>query len=65
MEFYGFTNAEAEVAQLLVNGLELRQIAKLRAVTLETVRSQVKCILAKSDCRGREQFIRELLQLFI
>lgn len=61
MEMYGLTPAEAELAQILSHGMSLEDAARLRHVTLNTARSQLKQIFAKTDTRRQG----ELLQLVL
>jgi DNA-binding CsgD family transcriptional regulator len=45
---YDLTPAETEVAVLLAQGLAPAQIAERRAVSVETVRNQIKALLEKT-----------------
>lgn len=49
-DVYGFSHAEAEVATALSGGASAEDVARLRAVSLTTVRSQIRSILGKSEC---------------
>jgi DNA-binding CsgD family transcriptional regulator len=48
-ELYGLTRAEAEVALRFSGGATAEEVARMRQVSLETVRSQVKTILRKTN----------------
>ena len=61
MQVYGLTPAEAELAQLLAQGRSLEEAAKVRHVTLNTARSQLKQVFAKTDTNRQG----ELLQLVL
>ncbi|MEM9358209.1 MAG: alpha/beta hydrolase [Pseudomonadota bacterium] len=60
---FGLTKAEAEICKLLFANRDLDAVAKARAVTLGTVRNQVKQILSKTDARSKAQLIRLLAML--
>jgi len=62
-ELYDFTRAEAAVAQELLQGRSIAEIAALRHRSMETVRSQVKVVLAKTGCRSQLDFVRRLAPL--
>jgi DNA-binding CsgD family transcriptional regulator len=60
---YGMTPTECRVADMLLEGLELREIAGRMHITLETTRFHVKRVLAKSGARRQSEFIRLMLAL--
>ncbi|MEE2665757.1 MAG: helix-turn-helix transcriptional regulator [Myxococcota bacterium] len=60
-EVYGLTPAESELAQLLAQGRSLEEAATARHVTLNTARSQLKQVFAKTDTNRQG----ELLQLVL
>jgi DNA-binding CsgD family transcriptional regulator/PAS domain-containing protein len=60
---YALTPAETEIANGLLTGLSLEEIARLRAVSLATVRTQLKTILAKTDTRRQADLVRLLATL--
>lgn len=62
-ELYDLTRAEAAVAAGLLNGLTAEELALSRSVNRETVRSQIKRVLAKTGCRSQVDFIRRLAPL--
>jgi len=61
MDVYGLTPAEAELAQLLAQGHSLEEAARARNVTLNTARSQLKQVFAKTETSRQG----ELLQLVL
>jgi DNA-binding CsgD family transcriptional regulator len=61
--FYGFTRAESEIANSLLAGLSIDEIATLRRVSLGTVRQQVKSILTKTGVSRQSDLIRLLMTL--
>jgi len=54
-EMFALTGAEADVAQLLMTGLSMREIGLQRGVSFETVRSQCKRINAKLGVDGQSE----------
>jgi len=62
-ELYDLTRAEATVANRILEGLSVNEIAGDHRVSRETVRSQVKKILAKTGCRSQADFVRRLAPL--
>lgn len=60
-DVYGLTPAEAELAQLLAQGRSLEEAAGIRGVTLNTARSQLKQVFAKTETNRQG----ELLQLVL
>ena len=58
---YGLTGAETEVAALMRDGLPAPEIAEQRGVAPETVKTQIKAILAKTGTRNRVQFVWKLV----
>lgn len=55
---YGLTDAEAQVCALLGDGRSAREIAEIRGVSLDTVKSQRKAILRKTRCADRLALVR-------
>jgi DNA-binding CsgD family transcriptional regulator len=62
-DIYGLTDAEAEVLRLLVAGHDSEEMAEMRGVSLDTVRTQIKRILAKTDTHGRPALVRLALSV--
>jgi DNA-binding CsgD family transcriptional regulator len=62
---WNFTEAEREVALLLLKGLSLKEIATVRATSERTVRVQTRAIYAKAGLSGRAAlsafFLEDLL----
>ncbi len=58
---YGLTNAEAELVQLLVSGHSLDEVSGLRGVTMNTVRSQLKHVFAKTDTKRQGDLVRLII----
>lgn len=54
---FGFTPTEARVALLLAQGWDAAEIAIALEVQVNTVRSHVKQLLAKSDTRRQAEFV--------
>lgn len=52
-----FTYSEGIVFNLLINGMSGSDIAKYRNVSRETVKSQIKQILLKTNCRSQVQLL--------
>ena len=59
--FYDLTPAEAELVVLLAEGVSLEEAAKRRGVTINTVRSQLKNVFAKTDTNRQGELIRLVL----
>jgi len=60
---YDFTPAEADVAVELAQGLTPAQIAKARAVSLATVRSQMKSAFFKAGVTRQADLVSKLLSM--
>ena len=60
---FGLTAKEAEVALALVAGASASAIARDRAVSLETIRSHLKMIFAKTGTRRQAHLVAMILQL--
>jgi len=60
---YGLTKAQSEVANSLLMGFSLEEIAKTRGATLGTVRQQVKAILNRTGTERQRDLIRLLLAI--
>jgi DNA-binding CsgD family transcriptional regulator len=58
---WGLTEAERDVAMFAIKGLSVQEMARLRATTEGTVKSQTAAIYRKANVSGRPQ----LLSLFI
>ena len=60
MSMFDLTRAEGEVCRWLMLGMTGREIASLRKVSCETVKSQIRSALSKTDCKRRADLIRLL-----
>jgi DNA-binding NarL/FixJ family response regulator len=54
------TPCEQTVAELLCEGLTLAQIARLRGVSINTIKSQVRQVFRKLDVESRVALVRKL-----
>lgn len=63
IELYGFSQAEARLAVLLAQGRTLQEAADERGVGVETVRSQLRSLLAKSGVHRQADLVRLLARL--
>lgn len=59
----GLTAAEQSVAEHLLVGLRVEEIAMRRGVGQETIRTQIKEILGKAGCTRQVDLVRKLAQL--
>ncbi|GHE79429.1 DNA-binding protein [Camelimonas fluminis] len=59
-ELYDLTRAEAAVAMDLLQGTSVSGIATAKGRSVETVRSQVKRVLAKTGCASQLDFVTRL-----
>jgi DNA-binding CsgD family transcriptional regulator len=57
-KIYGLTAAETRVTRYLVSGLDPQQIAEQTSTSINTVRTQVRSILAKADVTRHADLIR-------
>lgn len=62
-ELYDLTTAEARVASSLAAGLTVSQIARTHSKSVNTVRVQVRALLAKTGTCRQSEFIRLLSRL--
>jgi DNA-binding CsgD family transcriptional regulator len=60
---FGFTPCEADVALRLVGGASAEEVAARRAVSLDTVRHQIRSILRKSEANNLRDFERLMATL--
>ncbi len=59
---YALSKSEEQVCTLLLDGLTNQEIADSRGTSIETIKSQVKAILSKSNTESRLLLIRKILQ---
>lgn len=62
-ELYDLTRTEAAIANGMLEGFTADELATSRGVSRETVRSQIKKVLAKTGCRSQADFVRRLAPL--
>jgi pimeloyl-ACP methyl ester carboxylesterase/DNA-binding CsgD family transcriptional regulator len=62
-EAFGLTAAEVEIVRGVTLGLPLRDIAEARGRSVETVRTQVRSVLAKTETHGQAELVRVVLGL--
>ena len=62
-EAFGLTVAEVEIVQGMTLGLPIKDIAESRGRSAETVRTQVRSILAKTETHSQSELIRVVLGL--
>jgi DNA-binding CsgD family transcriptional regulator len=60
---YGLTQTETLVCRLIAQGIPLRQIAEMRGVSLDTVKSQSRTIYGKTQTRNRRELVRRALSI--
>lgn len=62
---WGLTEAESQVALLLLKGLSLKEVAEVRSVSERTVRQQARAVYKKGGLEGRADlaafFLEDLL----
>jgi DNA-binding CsgD family transcriptional regulator len=56
-KLFCLTAAEADVAALLAEGLDLAQISKSRRVSLATIRTQVKAVASRMGCQRQAEVV--------
>ncbi len=61
-ELYGLTRSEALLANGLVNGLTVDEIALAHGVTLNTVRTQLKSVLTKTSTSRQTELVALILR---
>lgn len=60
-QLYGFSPAETRLAEALVGGSNPSEYAQTHGVTLNTVRTQLKALLAKTGTRRQAELVRLLI----
>ncbi len=63
MKLYGLTGAEAALAADLLVGLEPREIAERRGRSLNTVRTQLAGLMAKTNVNRQTDLVRLLARM--
>ena len=59
-QIFGLTSTEAQLTEMVGEGLTNAQIAERRERSVETVNAQVKAVLGKTQCANRTQLVRLL-----
>ncbi|MGH9805895.1 MAG: helix-turn-helix transcriptional regulator [Terriglobia bacterium] len=59
---FDLTPAEVRVATALVQGRDLKDVAKAQRISIETIRSQLKSIYGKTDTHRQAQLVELLLR---
>ncbi|WP_168733037.1 LuxR C-terminal-related transcriptional regulator [Aliigemmobacter aestuarii] len=62
-EAFGLTMAEVEIVQAITLGLPLKDIAEARGRSVETVRTQLRSILSKTETHSQSELVRVVLGL--
>ncbi|MEH7827597.1 LuxR C-terminal-related transcriptional regulator [Gemmobacter denitrificans] len=62
-EAFGLTGAEVEIVRGITLGLPLKQIAEQRGRSIETVRTQARSILAKTETHSQSELVRVVIGL--
>ena len=60
---FGLTAAEVDIVRGITLGLPLKDIAEQRGRSIETVRTQLRSILAKTETHGQSELVRVVLGL--
>jgi DNA-binding CsgD family transcriptional regulator/PAS domain-containing protein len=60
---WGFTTAEAQLAQWMMQGLSLAQAAERGGVTINTMRTHLRSLFDKTQTRRQAELVRLLLRL--
>lgn len=60
---FGLTQAEVEVVEAVTEGRPLKDVAEARDRSLETVKTQMKSILAKTETHSQSELVRVILGL--
>jgi DNA-binding CsgD family transcriptional regulator len=60
---YGLTPTESRLADLLLEGIDVREMAVRLGITIETARFHLKRVLAKTGTRRQAELMRLMLSL--
>lgn len=60
---FGLTGAESDIIKLIVEGQSTEQIAETRGSTIQTVRTQIKSLYAKTSTNNQSEFMRMAIGL--
>jgi DNA-binding CsgD family transcriptional regulator len=58
---HGITRAEARLASMLADGISLEEVAEALLVSIQTVRSQLKSVFAKTGVTRQAELVALLL----
>ena len=61
-QVFGLTGAEAAIAIALANGSDIEEIARMRGVSVGTLRNQVKTVFAKTDTSRQAELVAKLMR---
>ena len=59
---FGLTDTELAIVEAIGEGLSNPEIAERRGRSVETVNTQVKSVLSKSNCHTRTQLVRMMMR---
>ena len=59
---FGLTKTELSIVEAIFDGLSNPEIAERRGRSVETVNTQVKSVLSKSNCNTRTQLVRMMMR---
>ena len=62
-EAFTLTDAEIEIVRAITEGKQLKDIAEARSRSVETVRTQLRSILAKTETHSQSELVRVTLNL--
>lgn len=62
---FGLTPAEAALAQLLFTGISLREAAAALSISINTAKTQLKCVYAKTGCSSHAGLVKAILMVSI
>ena len=62
-QLFGLTQAESSLAADLLSGLDLREIAERRGRSVNTVRTHLASLMAKTDVNRQSELVRLLASL--
>lgn len=60
---FGLSGAEIEVTRLLLDCLSVKEVAETRGRSVDTIRAQIKTILAKTEVHGQVELVRLILSM--
>lgn len=60
---FGLTTAESEIVRALTEGQSLKEVATNRDRSVDTVRAQLKAVMAKTETRSQSELVRLTLSM--